>query len=408
MQRLNLLRLWREFHDVAEFQSALVRLAIWLFAAGYVGLSSFSEHHHVYMQYYMALFSTYLVIFLGIFISVLKRNEWDARRYFSLIVDCTATSFAIFLTGSPYSPFFILYLWIFISYGTRYGSKHLFAASAASMILYLIVCIALHAWKDYAFEVFFILLSLFFLPLYQYTLLGKLHQARREAEASSEAKASFLANMSHEIRTPMNGLMTMGELLRRTTLDEVQREYVDHMLSSGRALNEVLNDILDYSKIEAGVLVINPGVFALRELTSDVILLIQHSAQEKQLQLECNVEGDVPSWLEGDEGRIRQVLINLLGNAVRFTKQGKVTLRIGVHRHYENGMHMLRYSVSDTGIGIRPEDRRKLFQRFSQVDNSLSRLHGGSGLGLVISKRLVEAMGGEIGVQSEFGKGSTG
>ncbi len=399
--------------DSVEFQSGLVRLAIWLFAATYVGLSSMTDYYLVDVDYYVILFSVYLVLFLAIFTSVLFRPEWTARQYVSLVVDVTATSFAIILTGHVISPFFILYFWIFLSYGTRYGKSHLAAASVASTIAYLITVQALDGWQEYGFEVSFVWLSLILLPLYQFSLLRRLRQAnqqaqisRQKAEASSQAKSSFLANMSHEIRTPLNGLMSMGQLLLGTRLDSEQREYTENMVNSCRALNTVLNEVLDFSKIEAGVLEIKPADFSLRPLLEEVIQLMRFSAEAKALHLDYQCAPVIPDRLHGDASRLRQVLINILGNALRFTEEGEVMLcvdRIAT----ETGRVRLRFSIIDTGIGIRQEEMEKLFQRFSQLNDAPSRGYGGTGLGLAISKHLVEAMGGGIGVKSEYGRGST-
>jgi two-component system sensor histidine kinase RpfC len=399
--------------ESAEFQSSLVRLAVWLFAVTYVGVSSLSEHHQVDTDYYVVLFSAYLIVFIAIFLSVLRRSEWPARQYLSLVIDITATSFAIFLTGDVTSPFFILYFWIFLSYGTRYGKRHLMVASLVSAVAYLLAVIAIPGWRQYGFEISFVLLSLILLPFYQFALLRKLHEAKqqaerahREAEASSQAKSAFLANMSHEIRTPLNGLMSMGQLLLGTRLNHEQREYAENLVNSGRALNTVLNEVLDFSKIEAGVLEIKPVDFQLRPLLAEIMQLMRFSAESKLLKLDYHCDPSIDDHWHGDASRLRQILINLIGNAIRFTQQGEVLLC--VDRISRQGLHeRLRFSVIDTGIGIPGEKLGKLFQRFSQLDETPSRGYGGTGLGLAISKHLTEAMGGSIGVRSELGKGST-
>ncbi len=396
----------KELLAVEEFQAALVRLGIWLFAAGYVGLSSMSEHYAVNLNYYAALFSTYLIIFIGIFISVLMRRTWPARRYFTLVVDITATSFAIFLTGDAVSPFYILYFWIFISYGTRYGVDYLKAASIISIIALCIVSITLDAWGEKPFELGFLILSLIILPLYQHTLLKKLYNAKQEAEASSKAKSMFLANMSHEIRTPLNGLMTMAQLMLRSGLNDTQEQYARNLLSSGNSLNTILNEILDYSKIESGEIQLRYEVFSVQTMLGELKALMGYSAEEKGLTLDFEIEKDIPQRLCGDPSRLRQVLVNLVGNAIKFTPRGGVTMSVQ-HVQKDASGDVFRFAIMDTGIGISEQDREKLFQHFSQLDTSLARHHGGTGLGLAISKRLVEAMGGAIGMESHEGAGST-
>jgi len=406
-------RRFDQIRESPEYQSSLVRLAIWFFAVTYVGLSSMAEYHEVDIDRYVVLFSTYLIIFVALIVSVYYRSEWRARQYFSLVVDVTATSFAIYLTSDVTSPFFILYFWLFLSYGTRYGKSHLVLASLLSTVAYLITVVSIPGWQHYSFEVSFVWLSLILLPLYQFSLLRKLHEAKRQAEqarqeavASSQAKGTFLANMSHEIRTPLNGLMSMGQLLLGTPLNAEQKEYAENLVSSGRALGTVINEVLDFSKIEAGVLEIRPVDFRLRTLLEEVVQLMRFSAEAKSLQLEYRCDPALGENWYGDASRLRQVLINLLGNAIRFTTKGEVMLCVDQAVSKE-GEDSLRFSVIDTGIGIESAQQAKLFERFTQLDDSLSRGHGGTGLGLAISKHLVEAMGGRIGVHSVLGKGST-
>jgi signal transduction histidine kinase/CheY-like chemotaxis protein len=237
-------------------------------------------------------------------------------------------------------------------------------------------------------------------------LQGKLGEAHRDALSAAGTKGRFLATMSHRIRTPMNGVIGMTNVLLQTRLTPEQREYTTIIRNSGEALLSILDDVLDYSRIEDGGMVLFRAPFALRDLLEELVELLAARAHNKGLEIASIIDARVPAWVQGDRGRLRQVIINLLGNAIKFTHHGHVVLRAAVVGH-ERDTALIRFDACDTGVGIPAEHQKNLFQDYAQAHRAISRQYGGTGLGLAISRQIVELMGGRMVVESSEGAGST-
>ncbi|UHD18285.1 ATP-binding protein [Thiocapsa bogorovii] len=390
-----------------EFQSALVRITACLLGAVYIAVGALTQYYRVDVPYYLTLFAIYLVSNVGFLISIALRPEWPARVYLGICLDVVAISLAIFITREAISPFYLLYILVFISAGTRFGKNHLVVASLAAVVGYNVVLVALDEWRLHTFEATFFLALLVLLPLYQYSLLRKVQDARAEAERANQARGAFLAFMTHELRTPLTGVVGMTELLRGTRLDEEQRDCVQAIANSADILGALIGDILDLSKIDARRIVLERIPFDPRSLVRDVSDALAMRAHSAGLELIADVDPEVPIRLIGDPLRLRQILFNLMGNAVKFTPAGEVRVVLSV-RPPEAGHSrpQLLFEVVDTGIGIPTDKLPRLFERFRQADESTTRRFGGTGLGMTISRELTLLMGGTIGVESEEGRGS--
>jgi len=347
-------------------------------------------------------YSNALAIFVAIILNPVTSPK---RRICGAVLDMTSLSVLMFHAGGESVPLFFIYLWVILGNGFRYGIKYLFISQGVSVLGFFVVIYWGEYWQDNRSFGISLFLMLCLLPLYASFLLKKLHAAIDMAKQANQAKSRFLANMSHELRTPLNGVIGMGELLRETKLNYEQQELVGSMHSSANTLLELIENILDISKIEAGKISIESKDFDLHSVVNTVIYMLAPMGDAKGLTVSCNFDPETPFALKGDQQHIRQILINLVNNGIKFTEKGSVVLSVNLVGGPES-KPKIRFEVSDTGIGISDDDIDKIFDNFTQADASISRSFGGTGLGTAISKELVELMGGEIGVESIENQGS--
>ncbi len=381
-----------------EFQSALVRLGIWLFSVTYIGLALWDGHYHIATPYYIAFFTVYLFVFIAILISVIVRSDWEARPYFSLTADITASTLCIFMTESVVSPFYLLYIWIFISYGTRFGERLLRFASICSLVAYLSVATVMDQWDANLFEIIFFLLLLVGLPFYQYSLLKKLHLAKMGAERSSRVKSTFLSNMTDELRTPLNCILDHIYLMNNKELTPGQRDHVESIFSSVAALDLMIGGVLDFTQAETGNLELQMLPFRVSTLLLDVCTAISTEADTMQVELICQVDRAVPAVLMGDELHLRQVFFSLLSNAIGAINGGEIKLSASIDELNPETI-LLKIECSDSDSSIADEQRSQVFDAWHGPPVNARRAED-VGLGTALAHNLMALMGGEIAAHS--------
>src|SRR5579864_348447 len=392
----------------SEHEQAALRIVIVGLVLGYMALFHGAPSRWSALDWNIILvLSGFFLIALAIFAAIcIWPMENIPRRLIGMLADNAGATWYMCLAGEYGFSMIGVFLFVTFGNGFRYGRQYLFGSQTLCLLGYAGVLAFVPYWHDHRTAGIGLLIALIVLPLYVSTLLKRIQEARSKAEEANLAKTAFLANMSHEIRTPLNGIAGVVDLLRTTTLSSQQGELVGLLLHSTSVLRSLVDDVLDITKIESGRITIEVAPFDLHACINGLMQLLRPHAQAKGLTLNAFVDPALEYQLKGDSHHLRQILLNLLGNAIKFTERGKVNLVVGLQRETESAV-TARFEVSDTGIGIAPAALVNIFERFVQADQSTTRKYGGTGLGTTIAKQLVELMGGNIGVDSVLGKGST-
>jgi two-component system sensor histidine kinase RpfC len=381
-----------------EHETAFVRLFNTL-ALGLYLLPEFIENKFVWF--------TYLFAGAAILAGILAfPGKSPTRRILSAILDTSVVTFCLTAFGERGAPLYIVYVWTTLANGFRFGANYLVITLAFSVAGFGIVLAFSDFWIAHRSLGIGLMLGLIALSLYVRKLVTQLFDAVARAEAANQAKRRFVSVVSHEMRTPLNAIIGMADLMRGTPLNREQADMLQTLRSSSRLMLGLVDEVLDFSKIEAGKVVLEKTDFDLHALVNSTCRILAAQAAAKDIEFVVSMMPEVPHAMRGDPHYLRQVLINLAGNAVKFTEKGSVTLHVSAQAEAAGGV-LLKFSIRDTGIGIPPEAQARIFESFAQADQSTTRRFGGTGLGTAIAKQLVELMGGRIGLESAVGLGTT-
>ena len=392
-----------------EHEQAIVRIAtgvvlfVYLLPGALGDATGALTIRHVYLAVMVGYVAYAMVNFAGI---LLRPGASHARRLSSVVVDLGAVTFFMAQSGVYGVPMFLFYVWITLANGFRFGQRYLLFSLVLAVSGFGVVLWVDEFWSQHRTEGIGLTAAFIALSFYVLSLVTRMFDAVARAEAANQAKRRFISVVSHEMRTPLNAIIGMADLMRDTTLSREQADMLQTLRSSSQLMLGLVEDVLDFSKIEAGKLVLERTDFDLHALVNSTSRILQAQAQAKSIEFVVSIMPEVPPALRGDAHHLRQVLINLAGNAVKFTERGSVTMHVSLQEESETAVRV-KFTVRDTGVGIPPEAQPRIFESFTQADQSTTRRFGGTGLGTTIAKQLVELMGGKIGLESAVGLGST-
>jgi two-component system sensor histidine kinase RpfC len=392
----------------SELEQAILRVAIPAIVILYIAIDAFVGDPLTANEGRALWFAAGFFVFAILLAGFIVTNTGDARlrRLFGIFVDNAGNTVYLLIAGESGAFVFGIYLFVTFGNGFRFGQFYLRVSQALSIAGFLVVLYMSPFWSAHIPVGIGILIALVVLPFYVGVLAERITEAKKRADEANQAKGRFLANVSHEMRTPLNGVIAMSDLLRETTLNEAQQEIVETLANASQLALAQIEDVLDAAKIEAGRVQIETRPFDLGRLMNNSVKVISPQGRYKGLTVTTKIDPAISRWFAGDPHHLRQVLLNLLANAVKFTERGEITLSGRVLREAGDASVVL-IEVQDTGIGI-PEDKlTTIFEPFTQADDSVTRVYGGTGLGTTIARQLVTLMGGKLGVTSKVGVGST-
>jgi len=390
-----------------EHEQAIVRVAIGVLIGMYILPEGLDFTQWLPLRPDVIVFVAFIAESIGVLAWTLLSTKVSAfRRCFATTVDAATTSWTMWYFGSQAIPLVLVFVWVTLANGFRFGPRYLLFSLVLSVVGFGAVLAASTFWQERMVEGLGLMLGLIALSYYVKSLVARMFDALARAEAANQAKRRFISVVSHEMRTPLNAIIGMADLMRDTTLTREQADMLQTLRGSSQVMLGLVEDVLDFSKIEAGKLYLENTDFDMHALVNSTSRILQAQAQAKSVEFVVSIMPEVPPALRGDAHHLRQVLINLAGNAVKFTERGSVTVHVSMQEETDTRVR-LKFSVRDTGVGIPPEAQQRIFDSFTQADQSTTRRFGGTGLGTTIAKQLVELMGGRIGLESAVGLGST-